>query len=91
VAPVVFELADRHLHGATLKALLADIPPSDVRFLIDLKYTDAAGGQPTWVRFHCLRPGPGKGDPNVTRIDYLRDKDGVPVVPAWISTENKLE
>jgi hypothetical protein len=87
-APVMFNLADRDLDGSILKDLLAETPPRDVRFLIDLEYTDAAGGQPTWARFHCLRPADTNSDPTVTRIDYLHDEDGLPVVPAWISTEN---
>jgi hypothetical protein len=88
---VYFNLKGRHLDGPTLTDLLAEEPPRDVRFLIDLEYTDAAGGQPTWARFHCVRPADRNRGPTVTRIDYLRDKDGMPVVPAWISTENQLD
>jgi hypothetical protein len=86
---VQFNLADRPLDSPTLKDLFAEEPPRDVPFLIDLEYTDAAGGQPVWARFHCLRPA-DRNSPIVTRIDYLHDEDGMPIVPAWISTQNQL-
>jgi hypothetical protein len=88
---VYFNLKGRHVDGPTLTDLLAEEPPAeDVRFLIDLEYTDAAGGQPIWARFHCLRPADRNSATTVTRIDYLRDKHGRPVVPAWMSTESQL-
>ena len=60
----------------------------EMRFLVDVLFTDAAGGQATWARIHMLALP--QSMPAITRIDYLHDESGNPVVPAFQTSEVHL-
>src|SRR5262249_7209049 len=64
-------------HGNPFLRRLMDVAKVDqpMPFLVEVLFTDAAGGQRVWVRVHVQKD---TSQPLVTQIDYLRDNDGVP-------------
>jgi hypothetical protein len=84
-ASVVFDFRGSELMSPVVRELFAVDRTRDMKFLVDVKYTDAGGGQATWARLHVGRSQ--NGQVRVTRIDYLTDYDGSPVLPPFASSE----
>jgi hypothetical protein len=80
----VFDFGGEQLNPIVHK-LLTRSESTTIPFLVDVLYTDMAGGQATWARFHLKREA-GKSC-KVIRIDYLDDDGGQPRIPAFNSSE----
>jgi hypothetical protein len=82
---LVFDLRGSTLGNPFVRELFSQESKREVRFLVDVLYSDAADGQRTWARVHMLRDRDWVV--HIMRIDYIRDENGSPKLPPFAASE----